>query len=1111
MHKNIVLSSLILAILGVAIPAIAMSSTGDNAKEVIVTIASNGTNGEAVVNPDKTITYTPDANYNGPDSFTYQIDDGNGGLDTATVNVTVNSVNDAPEARDDNFSGFDNASITGNVLADNGVDSDVENDLLTVTPQILTTVQGGSVTIQSNGDFTYDAPLGFSGVDSFDYVLNDSNSGQDIGTVTLNIQSVAISGTSGDDVLNGTSGDDIILGLEGNDTITGGLGDDTMVGGSGNDTFVFNDLSEITANTDHITDFSIDDQIDISAITGLTFIGDNNFSNTIGEMRYVFENSSTAIEIDSTGNGVRDHRIVLDNGLFNLQESAGILTIASTVINGTSGDDVLNGAAGNDIVTGFEGDDTINGFEGNDIYYYDLGDGNDVVTDIGGADKVILGSAINLDNFNSFNDGFGNLVLEVYDSQSGTTTSMIITNYFSAGGNNIIETVEFAVGGLNITGTNASETLTGTGFFDYIRGRDGDDTINGGLGDDRLRGDDGNDIINGEEGDDRLEGRTGDDTLTGGLGDDTLEGRNGNDTYIYNIGDGDDTIIDTSGTDQILLGSTIDLTNFNSFRGGDDLFLQINNPDQSSSTITVSDYFNGNIVETIQFFEGGLNVTGTNGNDSLNGTGFFDYIRGRDGNDVINGGAGDDRLRGDDGDDAIFGDDGDDRLEGRDGDDRLEGGAGSDNYRYSLGEGADLIEEFSGSNDVIILGSGITQGDVTITETGVYDLEITFAGSPNDKIVIKDHRDPNDTKQVEKLIFGDGSEIDLTTYVLNTIEGTNSNNTETGTSGNDIIDAMGGHDTVNAGAGDDVIIGGTGNDTLNGEDGDDTFLINGTGDGIDRINGGAGTDTIIGGSGNDTLRGEDGDDTFLINGTGDGIDRIYGGAGNDTILSSAGDDNIQLSRFETGDSVETIDGGAGVNTISGSNSNNVLDFSNTTLINIDNIDGGNGHDTITGSAGNDTIIGGSGNDTLRGEDGDDTFLVSGVGDGIDRIYGGTGNDTILGSDGIDNIQLSRFEVGDSVEVIDGGLGTNSISGSNSNNVLDFSNTTLINIDHIDGGNGHDTITGSAGNDTIIGGAGNDTMRGGLGDDIFMVGGTTGGIDRIYGEAGTRHYFRWCRR
>ncbi len=65
----------------------------------IVTVDSvtQGTNG-TVVNNGTNVTYTPNANFFGTDSFTYTVSDGKGGTNVATVNVTVTSVNDAPVA-----------------------------------------------------------------------------------------------------------------------------------------------------------------------------------------------------------------------------------------------------------------------------------------------------------------------------------------------------------------------------------------------------------------------------------------------------------------------------------------------------------------------------------------------------------------------------------------------------------------------------------------------------------------------------------------------------------------------------------------------------------------------------------------------------------------------------------------------------------------------------------------------------------------------------------------------------------------------------------------------------------------------------------------------------
>ena len=59
--------------------------------------------GTVALNADGTVTYTPDANFNGTDTFTYTVTDGTATADTATVTITVTAVNDAPDAVNDTF------------------------------------------------------------------------------------------------------------------------------------------------------------------------------------------------------------------------------------------------------------------------------------------------------------------------------------------------------------------------------------------------------------------------------------------------------------------------------------------------------------------------------------------------------------------------------------------------------------------------------------------------------------------------------------------------------------------------------------------------------------------------------------------------------------------------------------------------------------------------------------------------------------------------------------------------------------------------------------------------------------------------------------------------
>lgn len=67
----------------------------DNDRLVVIN-ATQPRNGTVTINTDGTLTYAPDRNFSGNDTFTYTISDGKGGTDTAAVNVTINPVNDAP-------------------------------------------------------------------------------------------------------------------------------------------------------------------------------------------------------------------------------------------------------------------------------------------------------------------------------------------------------------------------------------------------------------------------------------------------------------------------------------------------------------------------------------------------------------------------------------------------------------------------------------------------------------------------------------------------------------------------------------------------------------------------------------------------------------------------------------------------------------------------------------------------------------------------------------------------------------------------------------------------------------------------------------------------------
>jgi hypothetical protein len=151
-----------------------------NGDALTVLTATHGISG-TVVNNDTDVTYTPDADFCGSDSFTYTADDGHGGTDSATVTVNVTCVNDAPVAMDDGATTDEDLPVTIDVPAN---DHDVDGDPLAV----LTATHGISGTVVNNStDVTYTPDADFCGTDSFRYTVGDGHGGTDTATVSVNV------------------------------------------------------------------------------------------------------------------------------------------------------------------------------------------------------------------------------------------------------------------------------------------------------------------------------------------------------------------------------------------------------------------------------------------------------------------------------------------------------------------------------------------------------------------------------------------------------------------------------------------------------------------------------------------------------------------------------------------------------------------------------------------------------------------------------------------------------------------------------------------------------------------------------------------------------------
>jgi len=337
--------------------------------------------------------------------------------------------------------------------------------------------------------------------------------------------------------------------------------------------------------------------------------------------------------------------------------------------------------------------------------------------------------------------------------------------------------------------------------------------------------------------------------------------------------------------------------------------------------------------------------------------------------------------------------------------------------------------------------------------------------------------------------------IDAVTGI--TLTGTAANDTLAGTRRNDTLDGGAGRDRMTGGAGNDIyMVDNTGDTVLElVDEGNDTVIstvsltlaanvenlvltgtanLSGTGNALDNVlTGNVGSNTLNGGLGADTMVGGSGNDTYHVDNVGDVVTELAG-EGTDRVISTisyALGDNVENLTLSGTDAINGA-GNALANSLTGNAAANVLDGGDGN----DSLTGGGGNDSLLGGAGNDTLNGGLGTDTMAGGTENDTYYVDNVGDVVTELAG-EGTDRVISTIG--------YTLGDNVENLTLS-GTDAIDGTGN----DLNNTIVGNgaTNVLSGLGGNDSLTGGDSNDTLLGGAGNDTLNGGLGTDT-MAGGT----------------------
>ena len=174
--------------LTIAAPGVLSNDNDPNGDPITAVKQSDPSHGSVTLNSNGGFTYIPTLNYYGSDSFTYKAYDGSLYSLLATVTITVNAVNDAPVATADSYS--TNEDITLTIAAPGVLSNDVDVDGDTLTAVKVTDPTHGSVTLNSNGGFTYIPTSNYYGSDSFTYKAYDGTVYSNTVTVSLTINSV---------------------------------------------------------------------------------------------------------------------------------------------------------------------------------------------------------------------------------------------------------------------------------------------------------------------------------------------------------------------------------------------------------------------------------------------------------------------------------------------------------------------------------------------------------------------------------------------------------------------------------------------------------------------------------------------------------------------------------------------------------------------------------------------------------------------------------------------------------------------------------------------------------------------------------------------------------
>ncbi|TGX54063.1 hypothetical protein E5A73_08030 [Sphingomonas gei] len=668
----------------------------------------------------------------------------------------------------------------------------------------------------------------------------------------------------------------------------------------------------------------------------------------------------------------------------------------------------LDGGAGNDILIGREGSDWLEGGAGIDTL--EGGDGDDILSGGGGKGDSIRGGrgddhyifrtgdadgSANLADADIVRDESGLTVLQLYQAANPGTTVTTQASFMSAA----VQAAFRRFGLRDWSGEHVGSIATGAS---------------------------------------------------------TLDGRAG-------LGGGEDTLA-------FATGITIDDVRISANAAKTDLIVEIT---LTGEKIVLQDWFNPlNQIENIQFADGqvlriadfdtftlgtdgGEFIYGTNGDDFVHAGGGDDVVYLLFGNDFGNGGKGNDFVSGDPGNDIVLGMDGDDVVLGGQGSDNVSGGAGRDEVRG--GTGNDIVSGGTG-NDFVAGGTGndvfkFTRGDgqdvlvddlsnewelVWVSGVGYQAGYASGVGADSASIFYNGVKIYDGSNTLSRM------EYDITTGRLYRHKPADPAR----------IAANSGVDTLEFGfgidvgdiqfrlSGDDIVVG---IEPKGAVDADFASLS-------DRI-------VLKEWAASSVARGSIEQFAFFASGT---IDVSRTG-----IIGGTDSDDWGASKISAAsDKGYWVTGGAGADEIVGGTYNDLLS-------------GNGGGDWLKGGAGADILLGGAGNDILDGGAGGQFYEGTGT-DALGNLVSGAtaaaAGDTLVGGDGFDVASYASAAAGVTASLLNSALNTG-----------DAALDRFSDIEGLVGSSFSDVLAGDYDANELTGGAGADQLSGNLGDDVYVFG------------------------